>query len=236
MIYVYTIRFLAECFVLGSHDINCNRDLRDALGALGPVDGISPELGNLTIAITTVQKGDIVMVASDGLTDNLDPNVCRFTVNNLDTTKLGFEKINSPQKQIINEQRITENKIPSRKNAGLKPPIKPPRRTKKVGDGVDRNEKNSNLPETKLTPETRPFNVSSGETMKVREEEKERKLVDCSQKLQDVCETTTVKSDKRCLDETHPLVAHFMRENSLDETPKNSTGKLIITTTSLIIL
>lgn len=65
----------------GSHDINCNRDMRDALGALGPVDGIKPELSNLTLSITTLQKGDIVMVASDGLTDNFDPNVCRFTVN-----------------------------------------------------------------------------------------------------------------------------------------------------------
>lgn len=55
--------------------------MRDALGALGPVDGIKPELSNLTLSITTLQKGDIVLVASDGLTDNFDPNVCKFTVN-----------------------------------------------------------------------------------------------------------------------------------------------------------
>ena len=33
---------------LGSHDITANRDMRDALGALGPVDGLNPELSNLT--------------------------------------------------------------------------------------------------------------------------------------------------------------------------------------------
>ena len=33
---------------LGSHDITANRDMRDALGALGPVDGVNPELSNLT--------------------------------------------------------------------------------------------------------------------------------------------------------------------------------------------
>lgn len=65
----------------GSHDITSNRDMRDALGALGPVDGINPELSNLTLSITTLDKGDIVMVASDGLTDNFDPSVCKFTVN-----------------------------------------------------------------------------------------------------------------------------------------------------------
>lgn len=35
------------------------RDMRDALGALGPVDGSNPELNNLTLAMTEVEKGDI---------------------------------------------------------------------------------------------------------------------------------------------------------------------------------
>ena len=38
----------------GSHDITANRDMRDALGALGPVDGLNPELSNLTCSITEV--------------------------------------------------------------------------------------------------------------------------------------------------------------------------------------
>lgn len=43
--------------------------------------GINPELNNLTLSVTTLDAGDIVMVASDGLTDNYDPTVCKFTVN-----------------------------------------------------------------------------------------------------------------------------------------------------------
>ncbi|XP_017781405.1 PREDICTED: PP2C-like domain-containing protein CG9801 isoform X2 [Nicrophorus vespilloides] len=79
--YVYSQKYGVRELTKGSHDINCNRDMRDALGALGPVDGINPELSNLTLSITTIQKGDIILVASDGLTDNFDPNVCKFTVN-----------------------------------------------------------------------------------------------------------------------------------------------------------
>lgn len=79
--YVYSQKYGLRELTKGSHDISCNRDMRDALGALGPVDGINPELSNLTLSITTLQKGDIVFVASDGLTDNFDPNVCKFTVN-----------------------------------------------------------------------------------------------------------------------------------------------------------
>ncbi|KAF5306578.1 hypothetical protein FQR65_LT07305 [Abscondita terminalis] len=85
--YVYSHKYGVRELTKGSHDINCNRDMRDALGALGPVDGINPELSNLTLSLTTVHKGDIIMIASDGLTDNFDPNVCKFTVNSKDVLK-----------------------------------------------------------------------------------------------------------------------------------------------------
>ena len=65
---------------LGSHDITTNRDMRDALGALGPVDGLNPELSNLTCSITEVLPGDIVFVTSDGISDNFDPVVGKFCV------------------------------------------------------------------------------------------------------------------------------------------------------------
>jgi serine/threonine protein phosphatase PrpC len=55
------------------------RDMRDALGALGPVDGTNPELGNLTCAMTELEEGDIVFLTSDGVSDNLDPVVGKFT-------------------------------------------------------------------------------------------------------------------------------------------------------------
>ena len=64
----------------GSHDIQSNRDMRDALGALGPVDGVNPELSNLTCSMTTVEPGDIVFLTSDGISDNFDPVVGKFCV------------------------------------------------------------------------------------------------------------------------------------------------------------
>ena len=36
--------------------------MRDALGALGPVDGLNPELSNLTCSLTQVLPGDIVFL------------------------------------------------------------------------------------------------------------------------------------------------------------------------------
>jgi hypothetical protein len=65
-------------FLEGSHDITNNRDMRDALGALGPVDGNKPELSNLTLSMTIVEKGDIVYLTSDGISDNFDPVVGKF--------------------------------------------------------------------------------------------------------------------------------------------------------------
>ncbi len=62
----------------GSHDITSMRDIRDAMGALGPVDGNKPELGNLTLSMTIVDTGDIVFLTSDGISDNFDPVVGKF--------------------------------------------------------------------------------------------------------------------------------------------------------------
>lgn len=52
--------------------------MRDALGALGPVDGNKPELSNLTLSMAIVEKGDIVYLTSDGVSDNFDPVVGKF--------------------------------------------------------------------------------------------------------------------------------------------------------------
>lgn len=54
--------------------------MRDALGALGPVDGTNPELNNLTVAMTIVDKDDIVFLTSDGVSDNFDPVVGKFAI------------------------------------------------------------------------------------------------------------------------------------------------------------
>lgn len=54
--------------------------MRDALGALGPVDGTNPELNNLTVAMTITDPGDIVFLTSDGVSDNFDPVVGKFAI------------------------------------------------------------------------------------------------------------------------------------------------------------
>ena len=54
--------------------------MRDALGALGPVDGQNPELNNLTCSMTEIEEGDIVFLTSDGVSDNFDPVVGKFVV------------------------------------------------------------------------------------------------------------------------------------------------------------
>ncbi|KAG5681278.1 hypothetical protein PVAND_010729 [Polypedilum vanderplanki] len=76
--FVYSKKHGVREFTQGSHDIQNNRDMRDALGALGPVDGNKPELSNLTLAMTIVEKGDIVFLTSDGVSDNFDPVVGKF--------------------------------------------------------------------------------------------------------------------------------------------------------------
>lgn len=42
---------------VASHDIFRMRDMRDAGGALGPVDGANPQLNNLTCSMTFVEPG-----------------------------------------------------------------------------------------------------------------------------------------------------------------------------------
>ena len=54
--------------------------MRDALGALGPVEGQNPELHNLTCSFTNVEPGDIVFLTSDGVSDNFDPVVGKFAL------------------------------------------------------------------------------------------------------------------------------------------------------------
>ena len=72
------------------------RDMRDALGALGPVSGSEPELNNLTVAMTVVDAGDIVFLTSDGISDNFDPVVGKFAMpkKEQEATDIGSENKN----------------------------------------------------------------------------------------------------------------------------------------------
>ena len=64
----------------GSHDIQSERDIRDAGGALGPVHGDKPELNNLTCSMTFADLGDIIYLTTDGISDNFDPVVTKIAV------------------------------------------------------------------------------------------------------------------------------------------------------------
>lgn len=76
--YVYSKVHGVREFTQDSHDVNSMRDMRDALGALGPVDGMKPDLSNLTLSMTIVEPNDIVFLTSDGISDNFDPVVGKF--------------------------------------------------------------------------------------------------------------------------------------------------------------
>ncbi|CAL4115814.1 unnamed protein product, partial [Meganyctiphanes norvegica] len=78
--YVYSQKYGVREITQGSHDIHSTRDMRDALGALGPVDGQNPELNNLTCSMTYCDPGDIVFLTSDGISDNFDPVVGKFAM------------------------------------------------------------------------------------------------------------------------------------------------------------
>lgn len=76
--FVFSQNYGVREITLGSHDIDQMRDMRDAGGALGPVDGVNPELHNMTCSMTIVDPGDIVFITSDGVSDNFDPVVGKF--------------------------------------------------------------------------------------------------------------------------------------------------------------
>ncbi|GLH15895.1 Uncharacterized protein GBIM_20306, partial [Gryllus bimaculatus] len=104
--YVYSQEHGVREITKGSHDIHCMRDMRDALGALGPVDGQNPELNNLTCSMTEVEEGDIVFVTSDGVSDNFDPVVGKFAVlPPSQQNEASTVKINNPMKMTSNPSR-----------------------------------------------------------------------------------------------------------------------------------
>ncbi|KAF8362108.1 hypothetical protein PRIPAC_89031 [Pristionchus pacificus] len=78
--FVYNSSYGVREVTLGSHDSSEMRDMRNAGGALGPVDGRNPQLQNLTCSETFVESGDLIFITSDGISDNFDPVVGKFCV------------------------------------------------------------------------------------------------------------------------------------------------------------
>ncbi|XP_067942623.1 PP2C-like domain-containing protein CG9801 isoform X2 [Watersipora subatra] len=78
--YVFSKRYGMNELSIGSHDITVERDIKDAGGAIGPVNGEEPYLTNLTFCLTTCEPGDIVFLTTDGVSDNYDPVVTKLAV------------------------------------------------------------------------------------------------------------------------------------------------------------
>lgn len=78
--YVFSKSHGVREITTGSHDIQSERDIRDAGGALGPVNGNEPELHNLTCSLTFLDPGDIVYLTTDGISDNFDPVVTKIAM------------------------------------------------------------------------------------------------------------------------------------------------------------
>ncbi|CAG5125070.1 unnamed protein product, partial [Candidula unifasciata] len=78
--FVYSANNAIREVTVGSHDVGSERDIRDAGGALGPVDGVNPELHNLTCSVTFCHKGDMVFLTTDGISDNFDPVVTKIAL------------------------------------------------------------------------------------------------------------------------------------------------------------
>lgn len=79
----------------GSHDVSLVRDIRDAGGALGPVDGTNPELHNMTYGLSFVNSGDIAFLTTDGISDNYDPVVTKIAVAKIDISRAETVKLES---------------------------------------------------------------------------------------------------------------------------------------------
>jgi len=127
--YVYSKKHGVRELTQASHDISSMRDMRDALGALGPADGNKPELSNLTFSMTCIESGDIVFLTSDGISDNFDPVVGKFAEAWTPDVKLqtaGQEKPGSlaPKRQNKSASAIYARLHPST------PPTRPARQSK----------------------------------------------------------------------------------------------------------
>jgi len=76
--YVYNAKKEIQEITHNSHPIDEIRDMRFCGGSLGPADGCNPDLANLTCSFVMLEKGDIVFLCSDGISDNFDPSVSKI--------------------------------------------------------------------------------------------------------------------------------------------------------------
>lgn len=67
--------FRLSLFLLGSRDLQNERDMRLPGGAIGMTMDEQPDLSNLTYSIMEIDQGDFVFLTTDGVSDNYDPCV-----------------------------------------------------------------------------------------------------------------------------------------------------------------
>lgn len=238
--YIYSRKYGIRELTKGSHDINCNRDMRDALGALGPVDGINPELSNLTLSVTTLQQGDIVMVASDGLTDNFDPNVCKFAVNTKNDQKNVRTRQKTEKPQEFKEIKPSLTKpVRQTEPVGQKPPMKPPRKSKTPyvsgRNSMERSTVSSNnVPDKSSTSPVKNIPIEDKNIVKhsdishsnqPKTDDNSSKDINTEIKDDSLIESNVNDSRENSINNeseyNNPLIAAFMSQNSLDGTPKS---------------
>uniref|UniRef100_A0A2M4CRH9 Putative serine/threonine protein phosphatase signal transduction mechanism n=1 Tax=Anopheles darlingi TaxID=43151 RepID=A0A2M4CRH9_ANODA len=121
--YIFSRNNIVREITQASHNVNLIRDMRDALGALGPVYGDKPEMANLTLSMTVVEEGDIVFLTSDGISDNFDPVVGRFAeaaINFGGNSSVAYDNNASLKQQMSPHQAERKKKVsllaPKRQN------------------------------------------------------------------------------------------------------------------------
>ncbi|XP_016927242.3 PP2C-like domain-containing protein CG9801 [Drosophila suzukii] len=127
--YVYSKKHGVRELTQASHDISSMRDMRDALGALGPADGNKPELSNLTFSMTCIESGDIVFLTSDGISDNFDPVVGKFAEAWTPDVKLQTVGQGKPGSLAPKRQNKSASAIYARLHPST-PPTRPARQSK----------------------------------------------------------------------------------------------------------
>lgn len=131
----------------GSRDVTTERDIRDAGGALGPVrNGTEPELHNLTLSMTLIDPGDIVLLTTDGISDNFDPVVTKIAVS---STKM-------PASLKAAQTSISKDKINSTPPQGVSNEIQSSGKCSENGDGTvaEKNSSELNISDAEVPPKS----------------------------------------------------------------------------------
>eukprot|EP00117_Sycon_ciliatum_P040854 scpid57421/ scgid29964/ PP2C-like domain-containing protein CG9801 len=92
------------------------RDMRLAGGTLGPFDGYSPDLANLTCSFTFVEPDEILFALSDGVYDNFDPVVLRMATGPPQPSVEGLPHLSQSERDedgLRRMGRILQEEMPS---------------------------------------------------------------------------------------------------------------------------